>query len=78
MSISLPNSLVELRFQVPTVLLDAACQAIAPYVIDMPDTGSCHSVASRGTYHPVLAASNARFEGVTQKEIRMLLREWKP
>lgn len=69
MSISTPDSFVELRFQVATASLEAACEAIAPYVLPMPEGGRRDAR---------LAAAPARCEGVTQKEIEMLLREYAP
>jgi len=69
MSISTPDSFVELRFQVPMASLEAACEAIAPYVLRMPE---------EGRRDPRLPAAPARSEGVTQKEIEMLLREYAP
>jgi len=75
MSISLSDTFVELRFQVSTASLEAACEAIAPYVLNIPDALSCHPGGKRNL---LASPSGARCEGVTQKEIDMLLRGYAP
>ena len=66
MSVSQPNELVELRFQVPIDSLEATLQAIAPFTLSVPDPVSSQP------------ASNAKYVGVTQKELCMLLKGRKP
>ena len=74
---SLTASMVELRFLVPPTLVEAARQALAPYVLAsvLPDaaprqiTGACQSP------RPFRPVSKESYTGVTQKELELLLRE---
>ena len=78
MSLNLQNPLVELRFQVPAAVLDAALQAVAPYVMRKRDPGSRHPAATGKKNPSVLPTSNSRYPGLTQEEVEMLLRGGKP
>jgi len=66
MTLPLLDSSVELRFQVSTVLLQAACQAIAPYVTTDP-------AWLREQSRPPAGTLKVRSQGVTQAELEMLL-----
>ena len=72
----LPAPLVELRFLVPPAFVEAARQAVAPYVLAsvLPEGVSRHPAVGRDMVRPLKPLARSGSAGVTQKELEVLLR----